>query len=147
MRALIQRVKEARVIVENETVGEIEKGLLIFLGVQKGDEEKHINWLVNKIISLRIFPDEAGKMNCSLKDVEGSLLIVSQFTLYGNCQNGRRPDFFESAPPEQAEKIYSQFIKECKKQVLNVSTGVFGAMMEVQLINDGPVTFMIDGKK
>ena len=110
MRALIQRVKEAKVTVENKTVGSIDHGLLLFLGIHKDDDASKISWLVEKVINLRIFEDEQGKMNLSLKEVDGKLLIVSQFTLYGDCNTGRRPSFTETMPPDQAEKIYEEFI-------------------------------------
>ncbi len=146
MRALIQRVKEAKVMVENETVGSIDHGLLLFLGIHKDDDASKISWLVEKVINLRIFEDEQGKMNLSLKEVDGKLLIVSQFTLYGDCNTGRRPSFTETMPPDQAEKIYEEFIAKGKALLgeINIATGRFGAEMAVSLVNDGPVTFLIN---
>lgn len=145
MRALIQRVKEAKVTVNGLVIGQIGPGLLLFLGIHKEDEESNIPWLIEKVINLRIFEDETGKMNLSLKDVGGKLLIVSQFTLYGNCNAGRRPSFIETMPPERAEKLYEAFV--AKGQELlgedNIATGKFGAEMAVSLTNDGPVTFLI----
>jgi len=146
MRALIQRVKEAKVTVENEIVGSIDQGLLLFLGIHKGDDASKISYLVEKVINLRIFEDEQGKMNRSLLDVRGKLLIVSQFTLYGDCSTGRRPSFTETMPPDQAEKIYEAFIARGKELLgeTNIATGKFGAEMAVSLVNDGPVTFLIN---
>lgn len=144
MRVVVQRVKEARVLVEEKVVGSIGKGLLILFGVHKDDSPKKISWLVQKLVHLRIFPDEEGKMNRSLLDSKGEALVVSQFTLYGNCSEGRRPDFFESAPSALAKPIYETFVEELKKELGKVQTGVFGAYMEVALINDGPVTFIIN---
>ncbi|MCB1073098.1 MAG: D-tyrosyl-tRNA(Tyr) deacylase [Chlamydiia bacterium] len=145
MRALIQRVKEAKVTVKNEVVGSIDQGILLFLGINKKDDSSKISWLVEKVINLRIFEDEQGKMNRSLKEVEGKLLIVSQFTLYGDCNTGRRPSFTETMPPDQAEKIYEGFIAKGKELLgeRNIATGKFGAEMAVSLVNDGPVTFLI----
>ena len=145
MRTLIQRVKEAKVTVDGQVVGAIDGGLLLFLGIHKEDGESKIPWLVEKVINLRIFEDDAGKMNLSLKDVGGKLLIVSQFTLYGNCEGGRRPSFIETMPPETAEKLYESFIAKGVELLgeENIATGKFGAEMAVQLINDGPVTFLI----
>ena len=145
MRALIQRVKEAKVTVDDQVIGVIGPGLLLFLGLHKEDDESKIPWLVEKVVNLRIFEDDAGKMNLSLKDKEGKLLIVSQFTLYGNCDAGRRPSFIETMPPDQAEKLYESFIAKGKELLgeENIATGKFGAEMAVSLVNDGPVTFLI----
>lgn len=147
MRCLIQRVSESRVIVHHQTVGQIQHGLLVFVGIGKDDTEKDIEWMSKKIIQLRIFNDENGKMNKSLVDVNGNLLIVSQFTLYGDAQRGNRPSFTESAPPEKAKQYYELFIQHCE-HLLNkkVQTGIFAADMKVHLINDGPVTIWIDSK-
>lgn len=144
MRALIQRVKEARVIAEESCVGEINKGLLVFLGIREGDTTENIDYLVNKIINLRIFNDDKGKMNLSLLDVKGEMLIVSQFTLYADCSRGRRPSYSEAAKPDLANSLYEEFIKKVKHENIHVQSGVFGAYMDVELINDGPVTIMIE---
>src|SRR5690625_2281456 len=140
MRVVIQRVKQAKVVVEEEVVGEIDHGLVVLLGVTHGDQEKDIDYLVNKIIHLRIFSDEDGKMNLSLKDVGGSLLSVSQFTLYGDTRKGRRPNFMDAAPPEEAKRLYELFNEKVKESGVPVETGIFAEMMEVHLTNDGPVT-------
>ena len=144
MKIITQRVKEASVIVENNTVGKIGKGVLVFLGIHHNDTQKQARWLVEKVINLRQFIDDEGKMNLSLKDVDGELLIISQFTLYGECEKGRRPSFTESAPPEVAIPLYEQFIKLARQSIPKVETGIFGAKMEISLINDGPVTFIIE---
>ena len=147
MRVVVQRVKEAKVEVDSEVVGAIEQGLLVFLGVHLDDRPEETQWLVNKLINLRCFQDKDGKMNLNLKDIEGQALIISQFTLYANCTRGRRPDFIQTAQPETAEKIYDKFVAEVKQELGSVQTGQFGAYMRVSLINDGPVTFVIDSKK
>jgi len=144
MRAVIQRVKEAKVKIKNEMVGQIGKGLLVLLGIKDGDTEKDTRFLAEKILNLRIFPDKQGKMNLSLLDAKGEILIVSQFTLYGDCKKGRRPSFLEAAPPETAKTLYEKFINEIKKSGLKTQTGKFGAFMEVELINDGPVTLILE---
>lgn len=145
MRLLIQRVKEARVIVENSTVGHIKDGLLVFIGIHKEDTSDKIPWLAKKLVGLRIFNDEAGKMNKSVQEVAHDILIVSQFTLYGNCNEGRRPDFGPTAPASIAEPLYNQFVQTVSN-LLNkkVETGIFGAHMDVHLINNGPVTFFLE---
>jgi D-tyrosyl-tRNA(Tyr) deacylase len=143
MRLVIQRVKEASVKVEGEIIGKIGPGLLVLLGIHKDDTSDLIAPLVDKIMVLRIFEDEAGKMNLSVQDIDGEILIVSQFTLYGNCKSGRRPDFFEAAPSAQAKPLYEQFIQEVEKRFKKPQTGQFGAYMEVGLVNDGPVTLII----
>lgn len=147
MRVVIQRVKQAKVVVEEEVVGEIDHGLVVLLGVTHGDQEKDIDYLVNKIIHLRIFSDEDGKMNLSLKDVGGSLLSVSQFTLYGDTRKGRRPNFMDAAPPEEAKRLYELFNEKVKESGVPVETGIFAEMMEVHLTNDGPVTLIIDSQE
>ena len=144
MRALIQRVSQARVVVEDEVTGEVDRGLLVLLGIAASDEQKQLRWLADKIVGLRIFEDEAGKMNLSLADVGGSMLVVSQFTLYGDCRKGRRPSFVDAAPPEQAEAMYEQFVEHVRTSGITVGTGRFRTHMHVELTNDGPVTIWID---
>lgn len=147
MVALIQRVKEASVTVDGETVGSIGNGLLILLGVHVDDTEQEGAWLARKCTNLRIFRDDEGMMNRSVQDVEGEVLVVSQFTLYGDVQKGNRPSFIASARPEKAEGLYEQFVAELSGHLGKaVPTGVFGAMMDVQLVNDGPVTLWIERK-
>ena len=145
MRLLIQRVREARVVVEGKTVGSIQKGALVLFGVHQNDTAAQIPWLANKLVNLRMFMDEQDKMNLSLLDVKGSCLIVSQFTLYADCTEGRRPSFSQAAPPPIAQPLYETFVSEVKKSLL-VETGIFGAEMQVHLINDGPVTLLIDSR-
>ncbi|MGL1930534.1 MAG: D-aminoacyl-tRNA deacylase [Desulfotalea sp.] len=147
MRAVIQRSKQASVTVNGEIVGEIDHGLVIFLGIKATDTEKDIAWLTSKIINLRIFSDKNDKMNLSLADTTGKLLIVSQFTLYGDCRKGRRPGYSQAAPPQLAERLYSDFVAHTKTQGIEVATGIFQADMDVQLINDGPVTLLLDTEK
>jgi D-aminoacyl-tRNA deacylase len=147
MRTVLQRVKRAHVDVAGETVGSIRIGLVILLGVTNSDSRADADYLAEKIIHLRIFPDEARRMNRSLLDVEGGLLVVSQFTLYGDCRKGRRPSFDEAAPPEQARSLYEYFVQRLKSSNIAVETGVFQAEMEIHLINDGPVTFILDSKQ
>ena len=144
MRIVIQRVREARVIVSESTVGTIRTGLLVFLGVAKSDVAADANYLVDKLLGLRIFPDEAGKLNRNVREAGGALLIVSQFTLYADCRKGRRPSFDQAAPPEAALSLYNYFVESAKKGPVPVETGVFQASMEVHLVNDGPVTIQID---
>lgn len=145
MRAVIQRVSHARVEVEGETVGEIGRGLLILLGVAQGDDEAAAQYLARKISGLRIFPNEAGKMDLSLNDIQGEALVVSQFTLYGDCRKGRRPNFTQAAHPDEAKRLYELFCFELGQAgVRRVATGVFGAMMQVSLCNDGPVTLIVE---
>lgn len=149
MRAVVQRVKEAQVTVEGKVVGKINHGLMILLGITHDDTEKDIEVIVNKLVHLRIFEDEVDKMNLSLIDVQGSVLSVSQFTLYGDIRKGRRPSFTNAAKPEYAEKLYELFNEKIRSFNIRVETGSFGAMMDVSLINDGPVTIVIesmDGK-
>ena len=146
MIALLQRVSEAKVTVDDKIAGEIGPGLLIFLGVFQNDAQEDIKFLTNKIVYLRIFDDAAGKMNRSLLDVEGAVLVVSQFTLCTDTKKGRRPSFIKAAQPEQGEKFYNSFIQDLKERGVYVSTGIFGAMMNVHLVNDGPVTFVLDSK-
>ena len=145
MRLVIQRVTEANVKVENKIVGQINKGFLVLLGIKSTDTQKDADYLVRKLINLRIFSDENDKMNLALKDVNGELLIISQFTLYGECKkSGNRPSFSDSAKPDIAIPLYEYFVSECNKQIPVVQTGIFGADMKVSLINDGPVTIIID---
>jgi len=144
MRAVIQRVKNSRVKVKNKIVGQVEEGLLIFLAIHEDDEEILIPKMADKIINLRIFEDDNQKMNLSLKDISGEILVVSQFTLYGDCKKGNRPSFIKSAKPIKAIPFYEKFVTYIKEKGFKVETGEFGAMMEVSLINDGPTTIIID---
>ena len=144
MRALIQRVSKARVLIDGETVGSIGRGFLVFLGVGISDGQPEIERLWGKISKMRIFEDEMGKANLSLADVGGEVLIVSQFTLYANCKKGNRPSFIGSAAPETAEALYEAFIERARIDVERVETGRFGAMMDVELVNDGPFTIWLD---
>lgn len=146
MRALIQRVSQSRVVVDGEITGEIKRGLLVLLGVAGADEQKQLKWLADKIVGLRIFEDDAGKMNLSLADVDGEMLVVSQFTLFGDCRKGRRPSFIDAAPPEKAETMYNDFVEYVRSQGISVATGRFRTHMEVELTNDGPVTIWIDSE-
>ena len=147
MRVVVQRVKEASVTVDEQIVGKINKGLLVLLGVGEEDDKKDLEYLLNKVLGLRIFEDEKGKMNLSLIDVGGQLLVVSQFTLYGDVRKGKRPSFTDSAHPDIADKMYEDFVQMARDRGVIVETGIFGAHMDVSLINDGPVTIMIDSKK
>ncbi|MCX7695158.1 MAG: D-aminoacyl-tRNA deacylase [Caloramator sp.] len=147
MRAVVQRVNNASVEVEGNIVGSIEKGILVLLGVEEMDTEEDIKYLAEKVCNLRIFDDEEGKMNLSLIDVAGELLVVSQFTLYGDCRKGRRPNYMMAAKPDYAEKMYLSFVEECKKYIKKVEKGQFQAYMKVKLENDGPVTLLLDSKK
>lgn len=147
MKIVIQRVKKATVSINKDIVGAINYGFLIFLGIQSTDTEQDVDYLVKKVTKLRIFSDENNKMNLSIKDINGQLLIVSQFTLYANCNDGNRPSFIDAAKPDIAIPLYNYFIEECKKTVPIVETGEFGADMQVELVNDGPVTIIIDSKK
>jgi D-aminoacyl-tRNA deacylase len=147
LRLVVQRVKQASVRIQNETVGEIGPGLLIFLGVGQDDTEEDVRYLVEKVLHLRIFADSQSRLNLSLTDIRGSLMIVSQFTLWGDCRKGRRPSFAHSAPPEKAEPLYRLFIQQAAKSGLTVASGRFQEMMEVRLINDGPVTLLLDSRK
>ncbi len=144
MRACIQRVSQARVVVDGEITGEVGPGLLVLLGVAQRDTDAELTWLADKIVGLRIFEDDQGKMNRSLAEVGGEMLVVSQFTLYGDCRKGRRPSFIAAAPPEQAEQMYDQFVEHVSRQGVPVATGRFRAHMQVELTNDGPVTIWID---
>ena len=144
MRAVVQRVARASVIVDGDTAGAIGKGLMILLGITHDDEEEQARWLAHKIAGLRIFEDEEGKMNRSLLDVGGSALVVSQFTLYGDCRKGNRPSFTDAAHPEMARKLYDEFVHNLRQNSLRVETGEFQAKMSIRLENDGPVTLILD---
>lgn len=147
MRAVVQRVKQANVKVEEEMVGCIQQGLLVFLGVEKDDTGDDLNYIVDKVTNLRIFEDQAGKMNLSVKDIDGAILAVSQFTLFGDCRKGRRPSFIRAADLELAKGYYNEFVQKIHKMGIPVADGVFQAKMAVSLINDGPVTILLDSKK
>lgn len=144
MRAVVQRVSSAKVEVDSKITGEVGPGILLLLGVERGDNEKNADAMLAKVTQLRIFPDAAGKMNLSLRDVGGALLVVSQFTLLGDCRKGRRPSFDRAAPPEDARALYEYFVKRGRTEGLSVATGVFQAHMEVSLVNDGPVTLLVE---
>ena len=145
MKLVVQRVKNASVDVDNKTVGKIDNGFLVLLGIKSTDTKQDADYIVRKLINLRVFKDENDKMNLALKDVNGELLIISQFTLYGDCKkSGNRPSFSEAARPEIAIPLYEYFVAECKKQIPIVETGIFGADMKVSLLNDGPVTIIIE---
>ena len=147
MRAVIQRVSRAAVRVDRVTVGAIECGFLVLLGVTHADGRAEAEWLAYKVAGLRIFEDDTGKMNLGLSDVGGAVLVVSQFTLYGDARKGRRPSFTDAAHPQQAEPLVDYFATRLREEGLQVETGVFGAMMEVELVNDGPVTLLLDSRK
>ena len=144
MKLVIQRVKSAKVEVNNNLVSEIGKGLLILLGVSETDSGSEIEWLAKKVIELRIFEDEIQKMNLSVKDIGGEILLVSQFTLYADCRKGRRPDFNKAAKPEKAERLYKEFANELAQKGIRPKMGIFGAFMQVSLVNDGPVTIILE---
>ena len=144
MKIVIQRVANAQVEVDKKVVGQIGKGFLVLVGVTHEDTKENADYLVKKLCKLRVFTDENDKMNLSLKDVNGELLIVSQFTLYANCKDGNRPSFVEAAKPEQANELYEYFCSECEKNDIKVEKGIFGADMKVSLLNDGPVTIIIE---
>ncbi|MFN3236792.1 MAG: D-aminoacyl-tRNA deacylase [Pseudomonadales bacterium] len=146
MQGLIQRVKHASVVVDGQTVGAIEAGILLLLGVEKNDAQVQLEKLLHKVINYRVFPDDAGHMNRSLLDIDGDLLVVSQFTLAANTKKGLRPSFSSAAPPELANELYEQFVAAAKQQVKHVATGEFGADMAVSLLNDGPVTFLLSAE-
>jgi len=147
MRAVIQRVSEAKVEVDGDIIGKIGEGFLVLIGVRKDDTEEDVRYLADKVLGLRIFEDEAGKMNLSITDVKGEILAVSQFTLYGDSRKGRRPSFDEAAPPDVAERLYELFVEEIRKSGIKVETGKFRALMDVHLVNSGPVTILLDSKK
>ena len=147
MRAVVQRVSSSKVTVDKEITGYINKGLLVLLGVTHEDTSKDVDYIIDKVLNLRIFEDENEKMNLSLKDVEGELLVVSQFTLYGDCRKGRRPSFSSAARPEVATKLYEEFIEKTRKEGIVTQTGQFGAHMMVDLTNDGPVTILLESNR
>ncbi|MDU3828494.1 MAG: D-aminoacyl-tRNA deacylase [Peptostreptococcus sp.] len=147
MRAVVQRVTSSSVTVEGETTGKIDKGLMVLLGVADGDTDKDVTYMVDKIVNLRIFEDENDKMNLSLQDIGGSLLVVSQFTLLGDCRKGRRPSFIEAARPEMADNLYQKFVDKARSMGIRTETGRFKTHMMVELINDGPVTILVDSNK
>jgi D-tyrosyl-tRNA(Tyr) deacylase len=147
MRAVIQRVTRAKVRIDEQIVGEIDNGLVILLGIARDDTKDDADYLVNKIISLRIFDDEQGKMNLSLRDVKGGLLVVSQFTLYGDVRRGLRPSWSDAAQPEIAEPLYEFFLTKARNEIALVQAGEFRKMMQVELVNDGPVTILLDSRK
>ena len=144
MKLVIQRVKNAKVDVNEKTVGSIKNGFLVFLGITHNDNKETANYLVKKLCNLRVFEDKNGKMNLGLKEINGELLIVSQFTLYGDCSNGNRPSFTEAAKPDFAEELYEYFCKKCMEYEIHVEKGIFGADMKVSLLNDGPVTILME---
>ena len=147
MRAVVQRVSKGRVTVDGQVVGEIGKGLVVLVGVGQEDNEDDIKYLADKIVNLRIFEDENEKMNLSLMDTDGELLIVSQFTLYGDCRKGKRPSFDKASRPQIAKELYNKFVEYCGKYDIKIQTGEFQAMMAVDIFNDGPVTLLLDSKK
>ena len=147
MKLLVQRVSSAKVDVDSKTVGKINNGFLVLIGVTHTDTREIADYLVKKLCNLRVFKDENSKMNLSIKDVDGELLIVSQFTLYADCHHGNRPSFVNSAKPDMANELYEYFVEKCRKEVKNVETGIFGADMKVELLNDGPVTILLDSAK
>jgi D-tyrosyl-tRNA(Tyr) deacylase len=144
MRAVIQRVTSASVAVDGSIVGQVGTGIMILLGIEKDDAETEADWLVDKIIGLRIFSDDDGKMNLSVQDIGGSLLVVSQFTLAGNCSKGKRPSFDTAAPADEGKRLYEYFVTTSRRSGLAVETGIFQADMQVSLVNDGPVTFILE---
>lgn len=144
MKLVIQRAKDASVTVDNKIVGKINNGFVVLLGVKDGDTKAEADYLVKKLINLRVFSDENGKMNLSIKDINGELLIISQFTLYANCKDGNRPSFIEAAKPDVATELYDYFCNECKNNDIKVEKGIFGADMKVSFTNDGPVTIIME---
>lgn len=147
MRAVVQRVSSASVTVDQKIVGEIEHGFVVLLGITGDDTQNDVNYLANKLIGLRVFEDEEEKMNCAITEVGGSMLVISQFTLFGDCRKGRRPSFIEAARPEVAKPLYESFVAELRAQGVHTETGIFQAHMDVALVNDGPVTLLIDSQK
>ncbi len=147
MRAVVQRISRAKVTVENKIVGQVGKGFLVLLGISQDDTQDDVIFMAQKIAGLRVFRDTEGKMNLSLQDVGGQMLVVSQFTLYGDCRKGRRPSFVQAAPPEKADELYQSFVAEVRGQGIHVETGQFQADMDVELVNEGPVTLLIESNK
>ena len=144
MRFIVQRVSKSKVIVDNKKVGEIEQGFLVLIGITHDDTRETADLMIKKLLNLRVFSDENDKMNLSLKDVDGKLLLVSQFTLYANCKRGNRPDFMNAAKPDYANELYEYIVDKCKNENCEVQTGIFGADMKVELLNDGPVTIILE---
>ena len=147
MRAVVQRVSRASVTVDGQVTGEIGEGVLVLLGVSVNDKQADADYLVDKVVNLRIFEDADGKMNNSLLDTGGGMLVVSQFTLYGDTRHGRRPSYIHAARPDEANRLYEYFVSQARRQLENVATGIFQAMMDVELVNDGPVTIILDSEK
>ena len=147
MKLVVQRVKKAEVKVDGNIIGKIDKGFLVLIGIKVGDTKEQADYLVKKLCNLRVFSDENDKMNLSIKDVKGKLLIVSQFTLYGDCSQGNRPSFIEAARPEEANPLYEYFCNQCELNNIEVQKGIFGADMKVELLNDGPFTVIVDSKE
>ncbi|MDS1030014.1 D-aminoacyl-tRNA deacylase [Bacillota bacterium LX-D] len=147
MRAVIQRVTKGKVSVQDEIVGQIGKGYVILLGIESSDSVDDVVYLTNKVVNLRIFSDQEGKMNLSIRDVQGEILVISQFTLLGDCRKGRRPSFGQAAPPQMADELYRHFVQSLKSESLKVETGCFQTDMLVEIYNDGPVTMLLDSKK
>jgi len=147
LRAVVQRVKNSEVKVDDNIIGSIDSGLLVFLGIGNEDAMDDIDYLIDKIVNLRVFEDQQGKMNLSALDLGKDIMIISQFTLYGDCRKGRRPSFFDAAPPDQAERLYDVFVNKINNYDLKIATGEFQAMMDIDLVNDGPVTLLLDSNK
>lgn len=147
MRAVVQRVTGASVSIDGQVVGDIGGGFVVFLGIGEGDDEEDVDYLVDRVVNLRVFPDDDGRMNVSLLDAGGSILVISQFTLYGDCRQGRRPSFIQAAAPDRAEQLYEAFVQRLEDYPLRLATGEFGAFMEVSLNNWGPVTLLLDSGK
>ena len=144
MRVILQRVTQSNVTVDDQLIGQINQGLNLLVGISKTDTPTELEWMAKKCLSLRVFPDETGRMSQSIQDINGELLVISQFTLYGDCRKGRRPSYDQAAPPENAEKLYDQFVALLRESNLKVETGKFGAMMHVSIDNDGPVTLILE---
>ncbi|MFN3284248.1 MAG: D-aminoacyl-tRNA deacylase [Pseudothermotoga sp.] len=147
MRAVLQRVHHAKVTVDGQIVGSIGRGLLVFLGVGKNDKQTDVEWICEKVLNLRIFEDHEGKMNLSVTQIDGGILVVSQFTLYGDCRRGRRPSFSDAAPADLGQALYRSFVESLKNRIKNVAEGVFGAHMDIDALNDGPVTLLLDSER